>query len=122
MKLTAEQIVENWERLLEVIRTEFTGERQTKLLSMYTDLEDRMSTQPASSIDHYHNAFDGGYVDHVLRVIDCAHEVYDLWTRMGADMSGYTKEELIFTALNHDIGKMGFPGEGNETYIPNDTK
>ncbi len=122
MKLTAEQIVENWERLLEVIRTEFTGERQTKLLSMYTDLEDRMSTQPASSIDHYHNAFDGGYVDHVLRVIDCAHEVYDLWTRMGADMSGYTKEELIFTALNHDIGKMGFSGEGNETYIPNDSE
>ena len=122
MKLTAEQIVANWERLLDVIKTEFTGERQTKLLSMYTDLEDRMSTQPASSIDHYHNAFDGGYVDHVLRVIECAHEVYDLWTRMGADMSGYTKEELMFTALNHDIGKMGFPGEGNETYIPNDSE
>jgi len=122
MKLTAEQIVENWERLLEVIRTEFTGERQTKLLSMYTDLEDRMSTQPASSIDHYHNAFDGGYVDHVLRVIDCAHAVYDLWTRMGADMSGYTKEELIFTALNHDIGKMGFPGQGNEVYQWNDSE
>ena len=122
MKLTAEQIVQNWERLLEVIKTEFTGERQTKLLSMYTDLEDRMSTQPASSIDHYHNAFDGGYVDHVLRVIECAQEVYDLWTRMGADMSGYTKEELMFTALNHDIGKMGFPGEGNETYIPNDSE
>jgi len=122
MKLTAEQIVQNWERLLEVIKTEFTGERQTKLLSMYTDLEDRMSTQPASSIDHYHNAFDGGYVDHVLRVIECAQAVYDLWTRMGADMSGYTKEELMFTALNHDIGKMGFPGEGNETYIPNDSE
>jgi hypothetical protein len=64
----------------------------------------------------------GGYVDHVLRVIECAQEVYDLWTRMGADMSGYTKEELIFVALNHDIGKMGFPGEGNETYIPNDSE
>ena len=32
------------------------------------------------------------------------------------------KEELIFVALNHDIGKMGFPGEGNETYIPNDSE
>ena len=40
MKLTAEQIVQNWERLLEVIKTEFTGERQTKLLSMYQDLEE----------------------------------------------------------------------------------
>jgi len=122
MKLTAEQIVENWERLIDVIKTEFTGKRQEKLLAMYTDLEERMSLQPASSIDHYHNAFEGGYVDHVLRVIECAQEVYDLWTRMGADMSGYTKEELIFTALNHDIGKMGFPGDGNETYIPNDSE
>jgi len=41
---------------------------------------------------------------------------------MGSDCDGYTMEELIFVALNHDIGKMGFPGEGNETYIPNDSE
>ena len=122
MKLTAEQIVQNWERLIDVIKTEFTGERQRKLLAMYEDMEERMSLQPASSFNHFHNAFEGGYVDHVLRVIECAQEVYDLWKRMEADMSGYTKEELIFTALNHDIGKMGFPGKGNEIYIPNDSE
>ena len=122
MKLTAEQIVKNWEDLLEVINKNFQGERRQKLLAMYADLEERMSLQPASSIDHYHNAFEGGYVDHVLRVIKCAKKVYDLWDEMGADMSGYTYKELIFVALNHDIGKMGFPGEGNETYIPNDSE
>ena len=122
MKLTAEQIVQNWERLIDVIKIEFTGERQEKLKAMYEDMEERMSLQPASSFNHFHNAFEGGYVDHVLRVIECAQEVYDLWTRMGADMSGYTKEELIFVALNHDIGKMGFPGEGNEIYQPNDSE
>jgi len=58
----------------------------------------------------------------VLRVIKCADEVHALWTKMGADMSGYTYEELIFVALNHDIGKMGFPGEGNEVYLPNDSE
>ena len=72
MKLTAEQIVENWNELIKVIEDNFNGERKEKLLAMYTDLEDRMSMQPASSIDHYHNAFEGGYVDHVLRVIKCA--------------------------------------------------
>jgi hypothetical protein len=122
MKLTSEQIVQNWERLLNVIETEFTGERKDKLLSMYQDLEERMSMAPASSFSHYHNCMPGGYVDHVLRVIECAQEVYDLWTRMGANMSGYTKQELIFVALNHDIGKMGFPGEGNEIYQPNDSE
>ena len=122
MKLTSEQIVQNWERLLNVIETEFKGERRDLLLSMYKDLEERMCMAPASSFSHFHNCMPGGYVDHVLRVIECAHEVYDLWTRMDADMSGYTKEELIFTALNHDIGKMGFPGEGNEIYQPNDSE
>ena len=122
MKLTAEQIVQNWEDLINLIKDNFEGERKEKLLAMYTDLEDRMSVQPASSFDHYHNAFEGGYVDHVLRVIKCADEVHALWTKMGADMSGYTYEELIFVALNHDIGKMGFPGEGNEVYLPNDSE
>ena len=122
MKISAEQIVQNWEALMNVIENNFQGERKEKLKSMYADLEDRMCMQPASSVNHYHNAFEGGYVDHVLRVIKCADEVHALWTKMGADMSGYTYEELIFVALNHDIGKMGFPGEGNEVYLPNDSE
>ena len=122
MKLTAEQIAQNWDDLLTIIKTEFTGNCKDKLLAMYTDLEDRMSMAPASSFNHYHNAFPGGYVEHVLRVIKCAKKVYALWTDMKADMSGYTYEELIFTALNHDIGKMGFPGDGNEIYQINDSE
>jgi hypothetical protein len=35
---------------------------------------------------------------------------------MGADITTYTKEELVFSALNHDLGKMG--DEENESYIP----
>ena len=122
MKLTAEQIVENWNELIKVIDDNFKGERKDRLKAMYLDLEDRMSMQPASSFDHYHNAFEGGYVDHVLRVIRCAKQVYSLWKSMGSECAGYTEEELIFVALNHDIGKMGFPGEGNEIYIPNDSE
>jgi len=122
MNIPAEIIVDNWNELLRVIDDNFEGKRKDKLKAMYTDLEDRMCMQPASSIDHYHNAFEGGYVDHVLRVVKCAKQVYMLWKSMGSDCDGYTMEELIFVALNHDIGKMGFPGEGNETYIPNDSE
>jgi hypothetical protein len=38
----------------------------------------------------------------------------------GADMSTFTTEELVFSALNHDLGKMG--DEENESYIPQDDK
>jgi hypothetical protein len=71
---------------------------------------------PAAHKKEYHNAFPGGYVDHVLRVIDCALKVNNVWVEMGVDDTTYTKEELIFSALNHDLGKIG--DEENESYIP----
>jgi predicted HD phosphohydrolase len=30
-----------------------------------------------------------------------------LWEEEGCDMSTFTTEELVFSALNHDLGKMG---------------
>ena len=71
---------------------------------------------PASHKKEYHNAFPGGYVDHVLRVVDCAIALNEVWVQFGVDSSTYTKEELIFAALNHDLGKMG--DEENESYLP----
>lgn len=111
------KIAANWELLMGVIDTEFSGERKNKLIEMYTHLQDRMVVMPASSFEHFHNCFPGGYVDHVLRVIDCAQATWDLWKRMGSDCSGYTREELIFVALNHDLGKVGTKEE--DQYIPN---
>jgi hypothetical protein len=73
---------------------------------------------PASHKKEYHNAFPGGYVDHVLRVVDCALKLNKVWVEMGVDTSTYTIEELVFAALNHDLGKMG--DEKNESYIPQD--
>jgi hypothetical protein len=35
---------------------------------------------------------------------------------MGCDTSTYTLEELVFSAINHDLGKMG--NEDHEAYIP----
>ncbi|MFZ9376911.1 MAG: hypothetical protein ACO25K_07280 [Candidatus Fonsibacter ubiquis] len=71
---------------------------------------------PAAHKKEYHNAFPGGYVDHVLRVVDCALKLNDVWVEMGVDTSTYTKEELVFSALNHDLGKLG--DSEHESYIP----
>jgi hypothetical protein len=71
---------------------------------------------PAAHKKEYHNAFPGGYVEHVLRVIRCALKQAELWNDEGADMSTFTVEELVFSALNHDLGKMG--SEEEESYIP----
>ena len=117
MNLTEEQIAQNWERLLTEIKNNFNGERKDNLLKLYNDFAEQMMMAPASGIEHFHNCFIGGYVDHVLRVMECSANLYNLWKKMGADMSGYTTEELAFSALNHDLGKIG--DMNHEYYVPN---
>ena len=113
--LEAEKIKSNWEMYRAIVNATFPT-RKDALNKMYDDFEDRIAMMPASSVAHFHNAFAGGYVDHILRVIDCTKALYITWKSMGSDMSGYTEEEMIFAAMHHDLGKVGFPGEGNEVY------
>ena len=116
MVLTAEQIQENWNIFIGYIEQYIEGDRKQKLLDFYEKYEDRIILMPAAHKKEYHNAFPGGYVEHVNRVVRCALKQYNLWEEEGADMSTFTIEELVFSALNHDLGKMG--SEEEEAYIP----
>jgi hypothetical protein len=116
MKLTAEQIQSNWEIFLDNINVHISGNRGEQLSSFYKRYEERVILMPAAHKKEYHSAFPGGYVDHVNRVVRCALKQYDLWESEGCDMTTFTKEELIFSAINHDLGKMG--DKEHEAYIP----
>jgi len=118
MKLTAEEIHDNWIKLLSRIDAYISEPRRSELKAFYEKYADRIMLMPAAHKKEYHNAFPGGYVDHVLRVIDGALKINNVWTEMGVDTSTYTTEELVFSALNHDLGKMG--DENYESYIPQD--
>ena len=118
MNLTAEQIQQNWVDLEETIKSYISEPRRSQLLDFYSKYSERIMLMPAAHKKEYHNAFPGGYVDHVLRVVDCALKLNNVWVEMGVDESTYTKEELVFAALNHDLGKMG--DEYNDAYIPQD--
>ena len=72
MKLTAEQIQENWDIFINNIEVFITGERKQKLLDFYSKYQDRLMLMPAAHKKEYHNAFPGGYIEHVNRVVDCA--------------------------------------------------
>jgi hypothetical protein len=118
-ELTPEQIQENWNKLIQIINDNFSGERLEKLLEMYDYFEERMCMAPASGKEHFHNAHAGGYVEHVLHITDLAQQIYELWDRNGAIVDNFTKEELIFSALHHDLGKVGDLAE--DYYTPNDS-
>ena len=116
MQLNAEQIKGNWDILMSRIDAYISEPRRTQVKEFYNKYQERIIMMPASYKKEYHNVFPGGYVDHVIRVIDGALKLHNVWEEMGADISTYTKEELVFSALNHDLGKMG--DEDNEAYIP----
>jgi len=114
--LSAETIQTNLEKFYSLIEEYVSEPRKSKLLDLYKSQEEILVLAPASSKASFHNSFPGGYVDHVLRVVDCALKLNNVWIEMGVDSSSYTTEELVFSALNHDLGKIG--DEENESYIP----
>ena len=109
-KLTEEQIIQNLDKFYGYITKYIpTGDRQDKLLEFYKGIEVTLAISPASTKLSHHNCFAGGYVDHVNRVVE-ASLVLD---------KTYTIEELVFSAINHDLGKMGTNEE--PFYLPNDS-
>ena len=119
-QLTAEQINNNWKKVIQLIKDTFEAgsERREKLLTMYQYFESRMMMAPASAKEHFHNAFPGGYVEHILHVVDFSIKLFDVWEQSGSYIN-FTKEELVFAALHHDLGKVG--DLENDYYIPNDS-
>lgn len=95
-------------RLISLIKETFGEDspRTTALLKMYSDFEDLVKWAPASGKVHYHNAYEGGYLDHVLLVADIAIKQATIYKQFGGKIN-FTKEELIFAALHHDLGKLG---------------
>ena len=118
MQLSAEQIKANWEEFVANIEEHISDkkDRKQKLLNFYKKYEDRIILMPAAHKKEYHGAFPGGYVAHVNRVVEGSLRLYDMWEEMGCDMTTFTKEELVFSAINHDLGKMG--DAENEAYVP----
>ena len=116
--LTAEEITKNYEKHLKIIDTYIT-ERKDKVKSMIEHIGDEYVMAPASGRAWFHNAFPGGYVDHVNRVVEYAVKQMRLYKEMGGEVD-FTEEELVFAALFHDLGKLGDGDTPN--YIPQTDK
>jgi len=114
-KLTAEQIEMNWQTLIDIVEKYVGDDRKENLLKFYEDFKDRMMFAPASGKGHYHNAMPGGYVEHILHIINHSLELKELWKKNDG-MINFTDEELVFAAMHHDLGKVG--DLDNDYYIP----
>jgi len=116
--LNAEQISKNYEKHLKIVDT-YIGDRTDGIKSMLHHMQETYMMAPASGKTWYHNAFPGGYVDHVNRVVQYAVEQHRLYIKMGGTVD-YSEEQLVFAALFHDLGKIGDGDKPN--YIPQTDK
>ena len=105
--LDENKIKEDYNRFMSLIEED---ERSENLKRMYEDLEQELAAAPASAVQHYHNAFPGGYLDHVLRVHDISVEMTKMFHNFEGNID-FTTQELRFATLHHDLGKLGEPGE-----------
>lgn len=117
---TEAELRANYEKFIQIIKKYFKGERLEKLLHMYSESElgGNLTVSPASGNAGYHNAYPGGYIDHIFNVCKNALKVKELFIQLGGKPD-FTDEELIFCALHHDLGKLGT--KENLHYIPNDS-
>ena len=118
-ELSIEQIEHNWKKLRDIISNTFDGERLVNLNKMYDHFEDRMCMAPASGKEHFHYAHVGGYVEHVLHIIDYSQQLKGVWETNGAIIN-FTDEEIIFAAMHHDLGKVG--DLEHDYYVPNESE
>ena len=105
-ELTPEQIQHKGGTLRNIIDINFSGERLERLNEMYDYFEERMVLAPASGKEHYHNCHVGGYVEHILHITLFSLQIKEMWEKNGATID-FTEEELVFSALHPDLGKIG---------------
>jgi hypothetical protein len=82
-----------------------------KLLHMYSEDELGMELllAPASGKAHFHSAYNGGYIDHVMNV--CKNSIGQMnQFKANGGIIDFEVEELLFAALHHDLGKLGDVG------------
>jgi len=106
-QLTEQQLIENVAKFYDLIKKYLPDNARTKkLIKFYEGIEVTLLTSPASTKIDHHNCFVGGYVDHVIRVTEAALVLDKVWDKFGQNKT-HTTEELVFSAINHDLGKLG---------------
>ena len=83
------------------------------------ELGPNLILSPASGNINFHNAYDGGYVDHILNVVENSLKVLELYTEIGINID-FTTDELLFSAFHHDLGKLGIKGDMEYQKNPSD--
>ena len=95
------ELQSNYNKFIEALKKSLSGERLEKLLQMYSmdELGPNLMLSPASGNINYHNAYEGGYIDHVLNVARNSLRMMKLYQEAGGVVD-FTQEELLFFCVS----------------------
>jgi hypothetical protein len=116
--LTEDEIQSNYQETIKFVGEFFDGDRKKKILHMFSENELglEMATAPASGTQHFHLAVPGGYNIHVMNVVKNSFGQKKLF-ELGGGKVDWNDEEMVFSSLFHDLGKLGTKEEGSQ-YVP----
>ena len=101
MPLSEDAVVKNSE-IIEKLINSFNEPRKTQVKKMFQDIGNDFYSAPASSREEYHGCYPGGLADHSLRVADVLVK-----TANNLVPGKYSRDQLVFLGLMHDLGKVG---------------
>lgn len=117
--LSPEELLNNYNLHLQIIDEYLSPERAEKVKAMIEHIGEDYVTSPASSKLWYHGCYPGGYIEHVNTVVSLALKIMKMYSKMGGTID-FTTEELVFSALFHDLGKIGDGEKPN--YLPQESE
>lgn len=101
VKLTEEQLDSNYNKFLELLKTNIKREGIERLIKWLENKDTK--TAPAST--KYHCSYEGGLIVHSLNVYNRLKKLIELEY---GDKSPYSEETITLVALLHDISKIDF--------------
>lgn len=117
--LSPEELIDNYNLHLQIIDEYLSPERAEKAKAMIEHIGEDYVTAPASSKLWYHGCYPGGYIEHVNTVVSVALKIMKMYSKMGGVID-FSVEELVFSALFHDLGKIGNGERPN--YLPQESE
>lgn len=106
-ELTEKEIEDNYNLHIKIIKKYIQDpDRQAKILAMIDSIGENYVLSPAAGKTWYHGAYPGGYIVHVNNVVRISLSLMKQYEKFGGTLD-FTEEELVFSALFHDLGKLG---------------
>ena len=105
--ITPEELESNYKLHIKIIDKYILDEnRKQKIKDMIEALGENYILSPTAGKTWYHGAYPGGYIIHVNNVVRIALSLMKQYEKFGGTID-FTEEELVFSALFHDLGKIG---------------